>query len=57
MPAPLLDALDVTEPASVAEFQGWARAVIADIRGASANGLSSGQRSISRSAASAIIRW
>jgi len=28
----LLDVLDVTEPATVAEFQGWARAVIADCR-------------------------
>ena len=28
----LLDLLDVTEPATVAEFQGWARAVIADCR-------------------------
>ncbi|MCW2868564.1 MAG: tRNA delta(2)-isopentenylpyrophosphate transferase [Marmoricola sp.] len=28
----LLDVLDVTEAASVAEFQGWARAVIADCR-------------------------
>jgi tRNA dimethylallyltransferase len=29
----LLDLLDVTEPATVAEFQGWARAVIAECRG------------------------
>jgi tRNA dimethylallyltransferase len=29
----LLDVLDVTEPATVAEFQGWARAVIDDCRG------------------------
>src|SRR4051812_17714177 len=29
----LLDLLDVTEPATVAEFQGWARAAIADCRG------------------------
>ncbi|SDS36909.1 tRNA dimethylallyltransferase [Nocardioides scoriae] len=28
----LLDVLEVTEPASVAEFQGWARAAIADCR-------------------------
>ena len=28
----LLDVLDVTEPATVAEFQGWARAVIDDCR-------------------------
>ena len=28
----LLDVLDVTEPATVAEFQGWARAAIADCR-------------------------
>jgi len=28
----LLDLLDVTEPATVAEFQGWAREVIADCR-------------------------
>jgi tRNA dimethylallyltransferase len=28
----LLDVLDVTEPATVAEFQGWAREVIADCR-------------------------
>src|SRR3954469_20990398 len=32
VPHHLLDVLDVTEPASVAEFQGWARAVIADCR-------------------------
>lgn len=29
----LLDLLDVTEPATVAEFQGWARQVIEDCRG------------------------
>ncbi|MGN6132175.1 MAG: tRNA (adenosine(37)-N6)-dimethylallyltransferase MiaA [Nocardioidaceae bacterium] len=29
----LLDLLEVTEPATVAEFQGWARAVIDDCRG------------------------
>jgi tRNA dimethylallyltransferase len=29
----LLDLLEVTEPATVAEFQGWARAVIAECRG------------------------
>ena len=29
----LLDVLDVTEPATVAEFQGWAREVIDDCRG------------------------
>ncbi len=29
----LLDALDITELATVAHFQGWARAAIADIRG------------------------
>jgi tRNA dimethylallyltransferase len=28
----LLDLLDVTQPATVAEFQGWARGVIADLR-------------------------
>lgn len=33
VPHHLLDLLDVTEPASVAEFQGRARAVIAEIRG------------------------
>lgn len=33
IPHHLLDVLDVTEAASVAEFQGWARAAIADIRG------------------------
>jgi tRNA dimethylallyltransferase len=32
IPHHLLDLLDVTEPATVAEFQGWARAVIADCR-------------------------
>jgi tRNA dimethylallyltransferase len=33
IPHHLLDLLDVTEPATVAEFQGWARAAIADCRG------------------------
>jgi len=33
IPHHLLDALDVTEPATVAEFQGWARAAIAEVRG------------------------
>src|SRR3954469_68364 len=33
VPHHLLDLLDVTEPATVAEFQGWARAEIADCRG------------------------
>jgi len=33
IPHHLLDLLDVTEPATVAEFQGWARDVIADCRG------------------------
>lgn len=33
IPHHLLDLLDVTQPATVAEFQGWARAAIADIRG------------------------
>src|SRR3954451_25102766 len=32
VPHHLLDLLDVTEPLTVAEFQGWARAEIADIR-------------------------
>ena len=32
VPHHLLDVLDVTEPASVAEFQRWARTAIADIR-------------------------
>ena len=32
IPHHLLDLLDVTEPASVAEFQGWARGVITDCR-------------------------
>jgi tRNA dimethylallyltransferase len=32
VPHHLLDVLDVTEPATVAEFQGWARAAIADCR-------------------------
>ncbi len=32
LPHHLLDLLEVTEPATVAEFQGWARAVIADCR-------------------------
>lgn len=29
----LLDVMDVSEPASVAEFQGWARGVVAEVRG------------------------
>jgi tRNA dimethylallyltransferase len=33
IPHHLLDLLDVTEPATVAEFQGWARAAITRIRG------------------------
>jgi tRNA dimethylallyltransferase len=33
IPHHLLDTLDVTDPATVAEFQGWARAAIADLRG------------------------
>ncbi len=33
IPHHLLDLLDVTEPATVAEFQGWARDVIDDCRG------------------------
>lgn len=33
VPHHLLDLLDVTEPASVAEFQGLARGVVADVRG------------------------
>ena len=33
IPHHLLDLLDVTEPATVAEFQRWARAVIVDCRG------------------------
>jgi tRNA dimethylallyltransferase len=33
VPHHLLDLLDVTEPATVAQFQGWARAAIDDIRG------------------------
>ena len=33
LPHHLLDVLEVHEPASVAEFQGWAREAIADIRG------------------------
>lgn len=33
LPHHLLDLLEVTEPATVAEFQGWARAAIADLRG------------------------
>jgi tRNA dimethylallyltransferase len=33
IPHHLLDLLDVTEPATVAEFQRWARAAIADCRG------------------------
>lgn len=32
IPHHLLDTLDVREPATVAQFQGWARAAIADIR-------------------------
>jgi tRNA dimethylallyltransferase len=32
VPHHLLDVLDVTEPATVAEFQGWARTAIADCR-------------------------
>jgi tRNA dimethylallyltransferase len=31
VPHHLLDVLEVTQPASVAEFQGWARAVVADV--------------------------
>src|SRR6478609_6168101 len=34
IPHHLLDTLTVTEPATVAEFQGWARAVIDRLRGA-----------------------
>ena len=33
IPHHLLDLLDVTEPLTVAEFQGWARAAIAEVRG------------------------
>jgi tRNA dimethylallyltransferase len=33
VPHHLLDRLEVTEPATVAQFQGWARAAIGDIRG------------------------
>ncbi|HEY3528151.1 MAG TPA: tRNA (adenosine(37)-N6)-dimethylallyltransferase MiaA [Nocardioides sp.] len=33
VPHHLLDLLDVTEPLTVAEFQGWARAAVAEIRG------------------------
>ncbi|WP_408898273.1 tRNA (adenosine(37)-N6)-dimethylallyltransferase MiaA [Nocardioides sp. R1-1] len=33
IPHHLLDTLEVRDPATVAEFQGWARAAIADIRG------------------------
>jgi tRNA dimethylallyltransferase len=33
IPHHLLDVLDVTEPATVAEFQGWARRVVDDCRG------------------------
>jgi tRNA dimethylallyltransferase len=33
IPHHLLDRLDVTEPLTVAEFQGWARAAVAEIRG------------------------
>ena len=36
IPHHLLDLLDVREPATVAEFQGWARAVIAESAGAAA---------------------
>jgi tRNA dimethylallyltransferase len=36
VPHHLLDQLEVTEPATVALFQGWARAAIADIRGRAA---------------------
>ena len=36
IPHHLLDMLDVTEPATVAQFQAWARAAIDDIRGRSA---------------------
>jgi tRNA dimethylallyltransferase len=32
IPHHLLDLLDVRDPATVAEFQGWARAAVADIR-------------------------
>ena len=32
IPHHLLDLLDVTEPLTVAEFQGWARTAVADIR-------------------------
>src|SRR4029079_376229 len=32
IPPHLLDLLDVTEPLTVAEFQGWARAAVAEIR-------------------------
>ena len=37
VPHHLLDLLDVTEPLTVAEFQGWARAVIAEVRGRDRN--------------------
>ena len=33
IPHHLLDRLEVTQPATVAQFQGWARAAISDIRG------------------------
>ena len=33
VPHHLLDLLDITEPLTVAEFQGWARAAIAEVRG------------------------
>jgi tRNA dimethylallyltransferase len=33
VPHHLMDLLDVTEPLTVAEFQGWAREVIAEVRG------------------------
>lgn len=37
IPHHLLDTLDVREPATVAQFQAWARAAIADIRGRGAS--------------------
>ncbi len=37
VPHHLLDRLDVTEPATVAEFQGWARAAIDDCRRAASS--------------------
>src|SRR3954470_24366602 len=33
IPHHLLDLIEVTEPLTVAEFQGWARAAVAEIRG------------------------